>query len=225
MAEGPSKLFTNYWEFIQKRNEFGSIKRPVVRWYPSSGLNQFQSKVFDFVKESPTVLDFGAGDLSLKGKFTKAGFRGKYFTCDVSKDFKYDFSSLEEIVQKKIKFDAILVLEVIEHLNLAEFEKFLPVLVSLVNPGGRLVISTPNAHSINSVWSTDLTHVKSYPHPDLWALFTLKGFDCRPYRVIWTRNKWMSPMEKVKYEIGKVLTHFLGVDYAVGIALMCEKKT
>jgi SAM-dependent methyltransferase len=224
MSESPSKLFTNYWEFIRKRNEFGSIKRPVLRWYPSSDLNQFQYKVFDFVKDSESLLDFGAGDLTLKNKFTKAGYKGQYFTCDVSTDFKYDFSSLEEIISKKKKFDAVLVLEVIEHLSLSEFEKFLPALISLLKPGGKLVISTPNPHSINSVWSTDLTHVKSYPHPDLWALFTLKGFECRPYRVIWTRKKWMGPVEKLKFEVSRVLTHFLGVDYAVGIALMCEKN-
>ncbi len=225
MSETTSGLFTNYWEFVKKRNEFRTLKRPVLKWYPSSDLNSFQKEIYQFTQNCSSILDFGAGDLSLKNKFLSAGFQGQYQTCDVSQDFQYDYSSLEEVVQKGKKFDALFILEVIEHLSLAEFERFLPLALSLLNSKGKLVLSTPNAQAINAVWSGDLTHVKSYPLGDLWAIFSLKGFDCKPYRVVWSQGKQMGVRERLKFEAARVITHLLGVDYAVGIALFCEKKS
>ncbi len=217
------KLFQNYWKFLQKRDEFGSVPRPVVRWFPGGRLNPIQKKYFDFVADSPTLLDFGAGDLSLKKKFLEAGFRGQYFTCDLADDYQYDFATLDAVVASGKKFDAIMALEVIEHIPLNEFRSFLPKLLGCLAPGGRLVVSTPNAHAITQLWAMDWTHVHSYPLPDLWAMLTLQGFECQAYRVLWTGER-MSPGFWLGLQIKKVLTRLLGVDYAPGVALLCKKS-
>ncbi|MBI4403378.1 MAG: class I SAM-dependent methyltransferase [Deltaproteobacteria bacterium] len=208
---------------MKTRADFGKIPRPVVRWYPSEQFCDIEAIYYSFVKSASQLLDFGAGDLSLKKKFLDAGFQGNYFTCDVSRNYRYDFQSIDEVVNSGRIFDAVIVLEVIEHMTLDAFERFFPKLLSVIAPGGRLILSTSNAMHINGTWAGDITHVKTYPQADLWALLTLKGFNCVPYRIVWL-PKHLNPLKYAKYQINRILTHLLGVDYAVGICLLCTKN-
>ncbi|MBI3534227.1 MAG: methyltransferase domain-containing protein [Deltaproteobacteria bacterium] len=221
-------LFDNYWEFLKKRTEFSSCTRPVLRWHFSEQLNELEMRYFNFLKNSKLVLDYGAGDQSLKRKFLKNNFIGQYKTCDISKNYQYDFQSLDAVIASGLKFDAVLLLEVIEHMSLQEFAVFLPKLLSILNPKGKLIISTPNAHSINAVWATDFTHVKSYPLPDLWAMLSLRGFKCQPFRVILTNSSngvIAKIIAMIRLFIAKILTNLLGVDYATGVAMLCERQS
>ena len=221
------KIFSNYWEFIAKRKEFGGVKRPVLYWYPpipGEKMNEVERVYFDFIKDVPCLLDFGAGDLSLKKRFEAAGFKGKWLTCDLSKEFNYDFTTIDEVIASGTKVDAVLVLEVIEHMTLPEFEDFVPKLKKILNPNGKIILSTPNATAVNAVWSGDYTHVKTYPLQDLWAIFSLIGFDCIPYRVVWTVAR-PTLWNWIELQINRVLTHFLGLDYANGVALLCKGRS
>ncbi|MCM2278854.1 MAG: methyltransferase domain-containing protein [Oligoflexia bacterium] len=217
------KLFDNYWQFLAKREEFGAVPRPVLRWFRSEGLNPVEQAYFDFLQGSELILDYGAGDMALKRKFGKAGFAGRIETCDLSKDFKYDYGSLAEIEATGRKFDAILVLEVIEHMRLEEFSEFLPRILKLLKPRGKFILSTPNAHSLTGVWSADFTHIKSYPLPDLWAMLSLRGFDCQAYRVIMTPPR-LGPRGWLRLQFNRALTNLLGADYATGVTLLCQKR-
>lgn len=212
-------LYSNYWEFLEKRNAFGQIPRPVIRSYPSKELSPLDHLYFDYLGDRKLILDIGAGDAKLRDKFLANGFQGRYLTCDPAKNRKHDFASVEEALASGLKFDAILVLEVIEHLSLGEFNKFVKQVLELLQPNGKIVISTPNAQAINSTWAGDYTHIKTYPLPDLWAIFTLLGFDCKPYRVSIT-SETLTLRDRIRAFLAKVITNILGVDYAVGVVIL-----
>ena len=218
-----SHLFSNYWEFQETRKKFGTISRPVLRWFPSEEFNDVEKLYFDYLKDCETILDIGAGDERLKKKFLAHGFKGQYLTCDPADNMKHDFKSLEEVSRSGRKFDAIVLLELIEHLPLDVFHQYIPEAVQLLNHSGRFILSTPNAQAINATWAGDYTHIKTYPLGDLWAIFTLLGFDCRPYRVQVTDAK-ITVVQRFRLFLAKMITHILGVDYATGVILMGRRK-
>src|SRR3970040_3132468 len=149
------KLLDNYWKHLETRKTTGNIGRPVLRWFPSEAFkfNEVESTLFQRFKECKHILDIGAGDNTLKKKFIKYGFQGKYETFDVSREFEHDYYVLKDI---KERYDGIIVLEVIEHLDLEEFFNLLEKIDNIILPSGIFAISTPNPACISSMWARDL---------------------------------------------------------------------
>ena len=47
-------------------------------------LNEMEQAIFNHTQHASRLLDYGAGDKRLKGKFVSAGFKGRYETLDMS---------------------------------------------------------------------------------------------------------------------------------------------
>ena len=100
----------------------------------------------------------------------------------------FQFGRIDEIDFPPNSFDRIAFLEVIEHVYEAQARAILKIFRRLLRPGGRLVISTPNARSLWPIieWTLDripLTarmkgeqHVTSYNSSSLAGLGTAAGF-------------------------------------------------
>lgn len=150
-------LQDHYWEFMRLRNAYLEDPAPALPWWMSRGdepLNPTEAKLFEFVASAASVVDIGAGDGRIEQKFRSSGFSGAYATVDSSLEFGPDYTSVEEL--PAAAFEAALLLEVIEHVPLASFDGFMDDVLRCLTPDGRLVISTPNAAYIGSIWEGDM---------------------------------------------------------------------
>jgi 2-polyprenyl-3-methyl-5-hydroxy-6-metoxy-1,4-benzoquinol methylase len=77
----------------------------------------------------------------------------------------------------KSKYDCILVIDFLEHLNNDDLINLMMKLRSILNTQGRLIIQAPNGISlINPIIHGDLTHVRAFTPESLRQLFLLSGF-------------------------------------------------
>jgi 2-polyprenyl-3-methyl-5-hydroxy-6-metoxy-1,4-benzoquinol methylase len=87
-------------------------------------------------------------------------------------------NSIEDIQRYSQKFDAIIAIDFIEHLEKGDFLKFLAVSHAALRPGGILILRAPNGDSpfVGLNLFNDITHVWAYTTTALRALLGLAGF-------------------------------------------------
>ena len=163
--------------------------------------------------------DYGAGDQALRQKFLAAGYRGSYETFDVSPEFETTWRDPEAI---RGPFGAVLCLEVIEHMSLSEGLALRDRLLSFVQPGGWLVLSTPNPACIISPFSRDETHLQLYPLHDLitWALAA--GLDVEARRVKLLPDR-VTLKTRVQMAAQRVICYLTGADRADGLIVISSR--
>lgn len=127
------------------------------------------------------ILDIGAGNDLLKTALNALGFRGRYDTLDIDPQVGATYRSINEVDRK---YDAIAMLEVIEHLRIEITLDYLEQMHSILNPGGLMIISTPDPSHPTWFWE-DISHVQHYPYRDFVAILGIKGYrDVRVYRIV-----------------------------------------
>jgi O-antigen chain-terminating methyltransferase len=102
------------------------------------------------------------------------------------------------LAETQAKFSGIFCSHVIEHLDFEKATELLRLCRSVMHPGGRIIVVTPNPEDINVMCKTfwlDPTHVRPYPGPLVCAMLTLAGFHVSAqemysggWRVIGRRN-------------------------------------
>jgi SAM-dependent methyltransferase len=225
MERDPGREFfeTHYWTFLRVRSAYAAAAQPLLRYWTTPELNEYDGQIYRAIETAEVVLDVGAGDGTMKRKMVGHGFRGDYLTLDPSQEFEHDFATLAEVPDAST--DAIVCLEVIEHIRLESFFGFLDEMLAKLREGGRLVISTPNADYVAGIWSSDFTHVHAYRSVDLAALLHLHGFESAVYRIAW-RAPHDPLRERVRFQLARVLTRgILQVDYARGILVIATPSS
>jgi hypothetical protein len=211
--------YRDYW----KRKQLlaaGVPHAPVLRWWDSVSLCESEQAYFEALKDCRSVLDFGAGDLRVMHKLQKAGYRGEYHTLDIGGEYSYTYKDLDQVGRK---YEAILCLDVIEHIPLNGGLELLNRLTELLEPGGVLVVQTPNARFIQFPLASDMTHVQCYNASDLWAYLSCSDMAVKPYRVSFGQSP--GAVRKVA-ELWRrfVITRWLGCDFAENILLIGKKQ-
>ncbi len=224
-ARDPREFFAaNYWSFLAARSRYMEQPQPAIRyWWNPTGFCDVDRLIFRELESHRAVIDVGAGDLLHKRKFQAAGLRADYATMDPTVEIAHDFHDLSEIPSGS--YDAALLLEVLEHIPLAESFTFLDGVVRALEPASTLIISTPNADFISSIWAADFTHVHAYRAVDLAALLEVVwGFRSRLYRVAW-RAPRAGLREYLRFHAARFLTRgILQTDYARGILLVAKRE-
>ncbi len=219
MSEGPDPAYETYW----KRKEMlrkGVPSFPVRRWWETDDLCEIEGVYFDAIRDAPSLLDVGAGDLRIMRKLQRAGFRGEYHTQDVGAEGAHTYHSLDEV---RRQYGAVLCLDVLEHIELREGLSTMKRMISLLSPGGVLVIQTPNASYLPDPRSWDMTHVQTYNAGDLWAYLTCEGLHASMYRVA-LREEHPGLIVSVRLAITDyVKKKILGCDFANNIAAIARK--
>jgi hypothetical protein len=194
---------------------------PVKRWWNTPGLSEIERIYFETVKMSPSLLDVGAGDLSIARKFKSAGYSGEYHTLDPGEEYTHTYKDLADV---RRKYYAILCMDVIEHMPLQQGLRMLIKLVDLLEPGGVVVVQTPNARCIRYPASWDMTHLHCYNAHDLWAYMTGLGLMVNGFRIVFGLER-PSIGDKIRGLAGAfIATRLLGCDYADNIAMIGRKS-
>lgn len=192
------------------------------RWWETDSLCDIERVYFDAVRNASSLLDLGAGDLRIMRKIQAAGFRGEYHTQDIGTEGRYTYRDVGEV---KRKYGAILCLDMIEHLPLQEGLSMLRTVVALLEPGGALVIQTPNAAYLPDPRSWDMTHIHLYNAGDLWAWLTCEGLETTVYRVT-IRDEHPGPIVSARLAITDYLKRkILGCDFANNVAAVARRPT
>ncbi len=155
-------------------------------WLPASDFayqivrDYYVGRVVDLIVSSgaKSVLEVGCGDGWNCGKLVHAGLqvvgidwskngidharrmvpKGQFLCCDVtSKEFKDAFPA---------PFDAIIMVEVLEHIPPSECVRALKNIIAHLKPGGRFVLTTPSVNVVN-------TNPQHYRHFDEKVLISL----------------------------------------------------
>ena len=212
--------YETYWKrkALLKR---GFPRFPVRRWWETDSLCDIERVYFEAIRDAPSLLDVGAGDLRVMRKLQAAGYRGEYHTQDIGDGGPWTYADLNEV---RRTYGAILCLDVLEHLPLSDGIAMLQRMLELLSPRGVLVLQTPNAAYLPEPRSWDMTHVHTYALHDLWAFFTVEELDVTGYRVV------LGP-EREGFAVAMrtglqrwVKQKLLGCDFANNAAVIARKR-
>ncbi len=215
MTSIEDQIFKNYWS--RKRLLEGKIPFfPVKRWLLLENLCEIEQIYFESIKNCKSLLDVGAGDLRLMKKFVRAGYRGEYHTQDISAEHPHTYQHLSDVDRK---FDAIICMDVIEHMSLHRGLEMIQKMVSLLGANGILILQTPNARCVRNPMGGDMTHLHCYNLPDLWAYLRCEGFQAQGFRIVLSRDEGL--IQKLHTFVARfIITKMIGCDYADNIAVI-----
>jgi 2-polyprenyl-3-methyl-5-hydroxy-6-metoxy-1,4-benzoquinol methylase len=169
------------------------------------------------IKDGERVLDIGASNRNLEGRLKRNFPEILYKSMDIDRDQVHDFYSLEEIRER---FDVVLLFEVIEHLDLEEGIRLLKRIHELLNPGGRLILTTPNVFNPSRYWR-DATHKVAYCYDELAGLLMAHQFKVRAmYRTY--SDAFLRRLFRIY--VMAPLHRYLGIDFAKSILIVAEKS-
>ena len=199
----------------------GAPPSSVRRWWETDALCDIERVYFEAIRGAASLLDVGAGDLRIMRKMQSAGFAGEYHTQDLGTEGTYTYTDLGAVTRR---YEAILCLDVVEHLDLAAGLALVDRMVELLAPGGALVIQTTNAYYLPDPAAWDMTHVHIYNLPDLHAYLAVEGLDVTGYRVECLDREHEGVGRRLKRRVAAyVKSKILGCDYANNIALVARR--
>jgi SAM-dependent methyltransferase len=213
------QLQQHYWDAIDMRRRFPGA--PLIRiradWREAESPAGPAAALFrKHLADAERVLDVGAGDRYWKQVLERLRIGARYESADVERRYAHehaDFLAVEE------RFDAILMLELLEHLPLELGMRFIEHAAKLLTPGGTLVIGTPNPRHAHQVWSADFTHIRPWPAHDVWGVCQVLGFgQVDVYRQMFStrrRDRW--------FPVQRALSTLLDLDPAQGLLAFARR--
>lgn len=163
-----------------------------------------------------SLLDIGAGD----GEFGRKVLKGidgiQYFSMDVDPNQPQNFRSMDEITGK---YDCILLMEVIEHLEMLIAHDTLVKIGSFLREDGILALSTPNIHN-PALFMSDPTHCLYLNYESLGALLYMSGFEVQDIY----RTYSASILKRWSRWLTTPLFKLLNLDYSASILVLAKKR-
>ncbi len=200
------------WSKIRRGRDAASKLLPKITKIPIVKSNR--QIISNILKDGDAILDIGANDRNLEKDINSTGINLSYFSLDIDKNLPHDYYDMAAIDRK---FDVIVALDVIEHMTLIDTVVLLERIHELLNPSGRVVISTPNVCHPVRFWR-DCTHVTPYRYDELAGLLISAGFhDIKIYRI-----KDMKTKDKLRSWIYRPLLRLLDIDFAPGIVAVAK---
>jgi ubiquinone/menaquinone biosynthesis C-methylase UbiE len=151
-----------------------------THWWHLSKKRLVRSILKKYCKKQPTILDVGCGSGMILEEFSDIG---KMWGIDFEKEAidickekglnNVKLGSVEKLPPFKQKFDCILALDVIEHVD---EDKALNEIYKALKPKGKLIITVPAYQWMWSTWDVILHHKKRYTASSLKSLLESHNF-------------------------------------------------
>ena len=200
------------WSKIRRGRDAASKSLPKITKIPIVKSNR--QVISNILKDGDAILDIGANNRSLEKYIRSITGKVSYFSLDIDKNLAHDYYDMAAIDRK---FDVIVALDVIEHMTLIDTVVLFGRIHELLNPSGRVVISTPNVCHPVRFWR-DCTHITPYRYDELAGLLISAGFhDIKIYRI-----KDMKTKDKLRSWIYRPLLRLLDIDFAPGIVAVAK---
>ncbi|MEW6683055.1 MAG: class I SAM-dependent methyltransferase [Nitrospirota bacterium] len=189
-----------YRHRVEARGRLGDIwDLPIVKRY-------FDRITANLATHS-RVLEVGAGSRGLAARLSGPFPQVVYRSMDIDRTHDHDYYDLAAITER---FDAIVLVEVIEHLALSDGIDLLDRLKGLLTPGGTIILTTPNVLHPTRYWG-DCTHKTFYRYDEIAGI--LEGLGYRDVRVSRVYNapflqRWL------RLHVGVYLHRYLDIDFA-----------
>ena len=172
--------------------------------------------ISSFIKDGESVLEIGASNRRLEKRLKAFHPRLHYKSMDTDPSYSHDYASFEEIRET---FDVVLLFEVIEHIDLKGGGEMVAKIYQILNPGGRVILSTPNIYTPGQYWM-GVDHLTAYHYEELGAVFLSQGFT-----LVDIRRVYNDPFVQyvMKVYLLTPLFRFLNIDYTKSILLVARK--
>jgi SAM-dependent methyltransferase len=169
-----------------------------------------------YLKDGEAVLDIGAFDRSLGQRLKRERPALIYKSLDIDPTYRHDYASLDQVLEK---FDVALLFEVVEHLDWSSGQEMIRKVHGILNPGGRVIVSTPNIYTPGQYWK-DASHRTPFHYEELGALFLNQHFE-----LVEIRRLAHEPLAGyvLKACFFRPLFRFLGIDFSKSILLVARK--
>lgn len=189
-----------YRHRVEARRRLGDIwDLPIVKRY-------FDRITANLATDS-RVLEVGAGSRGLAARLSGPFPQVAYRSMDIDRTHDHDYYDLAAITER---FDAIVLVEVIEHLALSDGIDLLDRLKRLLVPGGAIILTTPNVLHPTRYWG-DCTHQTFYRYDEIAGILEALGYrDVRVSRVYNAPflQRWL------RLHAGVYLHRYLDIDFA-----------
>ncbi len=140
------EMVKHFWDYESKFPE---------QYFTYKRSTEISRQLSRFLQPDNQLLDYGCGPGYLIEKLMESGFKvaGLDFSNDTIDTVNKHFNSntaflgaynLEKLLESNLKFDAVTIIEVIEHLYDEPLNELLTTIQSLLKPGGVAIFSTPN---------------------------------------------------------------------------------
>ncbi len=174
--------------------------------------------ILRYLREGESVLEVGAHHRELGERIRRHYREVRYKSLDIDPAFPHDYRSFDEISER---FHMVLLFEVIEHLDFEEARTMVRRIHEVLEPGGRVVATTPNIYRPGQYWK-DVSHRTAFHHAELGALFLGAGFEIVEMDRLFS-EPWIGFFLKA-YAFTFVF-RFLGIDFAKSILLVARKAS
>ncbi|MDD5556504.1 MAG: methyltransferase domain-containing protein [bacterium] len=195
-------------------------RREIQRNFPDFWDLKIRKKHLDVIieeiRDGDSILDIGASTGTLKHRLTEeCGRRVNYKSMDIDRQTEQDYYSLAEI---RDRFDVVFLFEVIEHLAFEEGLGLLTTIRDLLRPGGKLILTTPNAFHPNRYW--EYSHKVSYRYDEIGGILISLGF--RVKEIVRVYNDALL-RRLFRIWVAAPLHKYLSVDFAKSILIVAVK--
>lgn len=205
------------WSDIKGRREEVKSLYPSIFTLPVMYCTK-RELVSDVIKDiKGRVLDIGAADRFVEDICARAGKEVEYRSMDVERSGFHDYYSLDMIRET---FNAIFLLDVLEHMSLSEGRMLVLRCKEMLNPGGKIILTVPN-NNHPTAFGGDCTHLTSYRFHEVGGVLLSAGFnELQIFRI--------SAKKRLKHRLLAFLLmpvlRFLDVDFATGILLIAKRN-
>lgn len=216
----PSPVERRYWEIVGHRASYARppVEASAAAWRqdePPSG--PWAAHVAAALRPCGSVLDVGAGDRAWEGLLARMGVGAAYRSCDTETTHAHEE---RDFLASGDEVDAILMLDLLEHLDADTGVAFVEHAARRLAPGGVLVLSTPNPAHPTSYQASDFTHVRPWPAADLRGLCLAVGLtDVGVHRI----QHVVSRAHAARVPVQRLLARLLGVDPADHLLVVARR--
>lgn len=169
------------------------------------------------VRSDDRVLEVGAGDRRMAEHLRARWPNVRYESLDIDPAGRHDYRNLAEVSGR---YDVVFAFEVVEHLPVEQIGPWLRRLADLLNPSGKLLLSTPNVFC-PPAYLRDATHRTPLCYDELGGFVEAAGLHVTHlYRVY---HEALHRVVLRRFVFGG-LFRILRLDFARQIALVAEKS-